>query len=72
MRDYAAMVRCGRAALGISQSELSKRTGVGSATIARIERGGNAKFLTFKKIIDGLKGCGFSETKNGFVMTYEA
>ena len=47
--NYGVMLRAARAALGLSREELANVSGVGSATIARIEDGKDFKMSIFLK-----------------------
>jgi len=39
---------------GLSQKELAERSGVGKATISRLERGANARYDTIDKLAEAL------------------
>jgi predicted transcriptional regulator len=65
------MVKAGRGAMALSQSELARRAGVSLPTLARFENGGKVMLATYLKIFQALDKCQFIETADGFVMTYK-
>jgi predicted transcriptional regulator len=71
MKHIVQMVKCGRAAMGITQQEMADAIGVGKATVARFETGTKTKYPTVGKMLGLLTKCTFVETADGFVMTYK-
>ena len=62
-------IKVGRAAMGYSTLELSKKSGVSAPAISRIENGGNCKFFTAHKILQSLDRVAFDWKESEVVVT---
>ena len=71
MKYKIQMVKCGRAAMGMTQHDVAVATGICKTTIARFEMGWSTSYKTVDKILACLKDCSFVETEDGFEMTYK-
>ena len=71
MKHIVQMVKCGRAAMGITQQEMADAIGISKTTIARFETGAPTSYKTADKMLKHLTACEFVETADGFVMTYK-
>ena len=66
----AKMLRAARGALGLSRKDLAELSGVGTATISRIEEGRDCLHQTMRSLFLAMPEITFTENEDGFSMKY--
>jgi len=62
-------IKVGRAAMGLTTLELSKKSGVSAPAISRIENGSNPRMDTVNKLFDAMDRVSFLESGKTMVVT---